>query len=31
VGQIQRFKDSPRPEERDHWNKRIRAELRYNR
>ncbi len=31
VGQLERFKDSPRPEERDHWNKRIRAELRYNR
>jgi len=29
VGQLERFKDSPRPEERDHWNKRIRAELRY--
>jgi Putative porin len=31
VGQLERFKDSPRPEERDHWNKRIRAELRYAR
>jgi hypothetical protein len=29
VGQLERFKDSPRPEERDHWNKRARAELRY--
>lgn len=29
VGQLERFKDSPRPEERNHWNKRIRAELRY--
>jgi hypothetical protein len=29
VGQLQRFKDSPRPEERDHWNKRVRLELRY--
>jgi hypothetical protein len=29
VGQLERFKDSPRPEERDHWNKRLRAELRY--
>ena len=29
VGQLERFKDSPRLEERDHWNKRIRAELRY--
>ncbi len=29
VGQLERFKDSPRPEERDRWNKRIRAELRY--
>ncbi len=29
VGQLERFKDSPRPEERDHWNERVRAELRY--
>jgi hypothetical protein len=29
VGQLERFKDSPRLEERDHWNKRVRAELRY--
>lgn len=28
VGQIQRFYDSPRPEERDHWVKRLRLELR---
>jgi hypothetical protein len=28
VGQLQRFKDSPRPEERDHWVKRFRVELR---
>jgi hypothetical protein len=28
VGQLQRFKDAPRPEERGHWNKRVRAELR---
>lgn len=30
VGQLQQFKDSPRPEERDHWVKRIRVELRAN-
>jgi Putative porin len=28
VGQLQQFKDSPRPEERDHWVKRLRVELR---
>jgi len=28
VGQLQQFKDAPRVEEREHWNKRIRAELR---
>jgi Putative porin len=28
IGQLQRFKDSPRPEERDHWVKRFRVELR---
>jgi len=28
VAQWQRFKDSPRPEERDHWQKRYRVELR---
>jgi hypothetical protein len=28
VGQLQRFKDSPRVEERDHWVKRIRIEWR---
>jgi Putative porin len=28
IGQVQRFKDSPRPEERDHWVKRFRVELR---
>jgi hypothetical protein len=28
IGQLQRFKDSPRPEERDHWLKRFRIELR---
>ena len=31
IGQLQRFKDSPRPEERDHWVKRFRLELRYRR
>jgi hypothetical protein len=31
VGQLQRFKDSPRPEERDHWVKRYRLEWRYRR
>ncbi|HET7293086.1 MAG TPA: putative porin [Vicinamibacteria bacterium] len=31
VGQLQRFKDSPRPEERDHWVKRLRLELRFDR
>jgi putative porin len=30
VGQVQQFKDSPRPEERDHWNRRVRAELRFS-
>jgi hypothetical protein len=30
VGQLQRFKDSPRPEERDHWVRRLRMELRYS-
>jgi|SRR5262245_20071167 len=30
VGQLQRFKDSPRPEERDHWVKRLRLELRFS-
>ena len=29
VGQVMQFKDSPRPEERDHWDKRLRLELRY--
>jgi hypothetical protein len=29
VAQWQRFKDSPRPEERDHWLKRYRVELRF--
>jgi len=29
VGQLERFKASPRPEERDHWNKRLRVELRF--
>jgi Putative porin len=28
VGQLQRFKDSPRPEDRDKWVKRLRLELR---
>jgi len=28
VGQLQRFKDSPRVEEQDHWVKRLRLELR---
>jgi len=28
IGQLQRFKDSPRPEERDHWVKRYRTEIR---
>ena len=28
IGQLQRFKDSPRPEEREHWVKRFRVELR---
>jgi hypothetical protein len=28
IGQVQRFKDSPRPEERDHWVKRFRVEVR---
>jgi hypothetical protein len=28
IGQAQRFKDSPRPEERGHWIERFRAELR---
>jgi len=30
IGQLQRFKDSPRPEERDHWVKRLRMELRFS-
>ncbi len=30
IGQLQRFKDSPRPEERDHWVKRFRVETRIN-
>ncbi len=30
IGQLQRFKDSPRPEERDHWVKRLRLELRFS-
>jgi hypothetical protein len=30
VGQLQKFKDSPRPEERDHWVKRLRLEARIN-
>ena len=28
IGQIQRFKDSARPEEQEHWMQRLRAELR---
>jgi hypothetical protein len=28
VGQLQRFKDSPRLEERDHWVKRYRSDVR---
>src|SRR5262249_31339992 len=28
IGQVQRFRDSPRPEERDHWVKRFRVEVR---
>ena len=28
IGQLQRFKDSPRPEEREDWVKRFRIELR---
>lgn len=28
IGQLQQFKDSPRPEEREHWVKRLRIELR---
>ena len=28
VGQLQRFKDSPRPEERDNWVRRLRLEIR---
>jgi hypothetical protein len=28
IGQLQRFKDAPRPEERDHWVKRARVEIR---
>lgn len=28
IGQLQQFKDSPRPEERDHWVRRYRVELR---
>jgi hypothetical protein len=30
IGQLQRFKDSARPEERDHWVKRLRVELRFS-
>ena len=30
IGQLQRFKDSPRPEEREHWVKRLRVELRFS-
>jgi hypothetical protein len=30
VGQLQRFRDAPRPEERDHWVKRLRLDLRVN-
>lgn len=30
VGQLQRFKDSPRVEERDHWVKRLRLEMRFS-
>jgi hypothetical protein len=30
VAQIMRFKDSPRPEERDHWIRRFRLELRFD-
>lgn len=29
IGQLQRFKDSPRPEEREHWVKRLRLEVRF--
>lgn len=28
IGQLQRFKDSPRPEEQDHWVRRFRVEMR---
>lgn len=28
IGQLQKFKDSPLPEERDHWVKRLRLEMR---
>jgi hypothetical protein len=28
IGQLQKFKDSPRPEEREHWVKRLRIEIR---
>jgi Putative porin len=30
VGQLQKFTASPRPEERDHWVRRIRAEVRFS-
>jgi hypothetical protein len=30
IGQLQRFKDSPRPEERDHWVRRFRIEARFS-
>ena len=29
IGQLQRFKDAPRPEEREHWVQRLRVELRF--
>lgn len=30
IGQLQKFKDSPRPEERDHWVRRLRLEMRFS-
>jgi hypothetical protein len=30
VGQLQKFEDSPRVEERDHWVKRLRLEMRFS-
>jgi Putative porin len=30
IAQLQKFKDGPRPEDRDHWVKRLRLELRFN-